>query len=46
MFEVVSLLSICLVIVLLCNCIFNLCSHFYNCDEKKTSEIKGDMIFQ
>ena len=44
MFEIVSLLSICLVVVLLCNCIFNLCSHFCNCDEKKDPpEIKGDI---
>ena len=44
MFEIVSLLSICLVVVLLCNCIFNLCSHFCNCNEKETPlEIKGDI---
>ena len=35
MFEIVSLLSICLVVVLLCNCIFNLCSHFCDCDKKE-----------
>ena len=44
MFEILSLLTICLVVVLLCNCIFNLCSHFCNCDEKKDlPEIKGDI---
>lgn len=46
MFEIVSLLSICLVVVLLCNCVFNLCSHFCNCDEKvkeNSQDVKDDI---
>lgn len=44
MLEIISLLIICLVVVLLCNCTFNLCSHFCDCDKKKQkSEINSDI---
>ena len=44
MFEIISLLTICLVVVLLCNCIFNLCSHFCNCNEKdKKEDVSSDI---
>tara|TARA_B100000073_G_scaffold348097_1_gene365034 strand:+ start:1409 stop:1612 length:204 start_codon:yes stop_codon:yes gene_type:complete len=38
MIELISLLTICLVVVLLCNCIFNLCSHFCDYDKKEKPE--------
>tara|TARA_B100001093_G_C26815749_1_gene1009637 strand:+ start:1109 stop:1309 length:201 start_codon:yes stop_codon:yes gene_type:complete len=44
MLEIISLLTICLVVVLLCNCTFNLCSHFWDCNKKeKKREINNNI---